>query len=89
MFMYTILYQVDNFDSLELVNYGIIQIRECALNWFMMKLVHKRMLDICRLSWSRATYLVHVDSYVQMIPTLFEICMTHTRMTEAHNNNIH
>jgi hypothetical protein len=40
---------VDNFDTTKLVNFGIIQIWERALNWFIMEPVRERLLDICHL----------------------------------------
>ena len=38
----------------------IIQIWECALNWFTMKLVHEPKLDIRHLCGLGATYPKHV-----------------------------
>ena len=62
---------VDYFDSIELVLFGIIQIWECALNWFTMELVHDHLLDICHLCGLggniSSTYFF-VDPYVQIIP---------------------
>ena len=51
---------VDNFDSAKLVIFGLIQIWECALNWFTMELVHKPKLDICHLCGLGALYPKHV-----------------------------
>ena len=39
---------------------GLIQMCECALNWFTMELVYKPKLDICHLCCLGATYLKHV-----------------------------
>ena len=49
MFMYAMSCNVDNFDSLELIIFGLLQIWECTLNWFIVEPVHKHLLDICHL----------------------------------------
>ena len=49
--------RVDNFDSTEfLAIIGLIQIRRCALNCFIVELVHGRKLDICHLHGLGAIY---------------------------------
>jgi hypothetical protein len=61
----------DSFDSTYLAKFGLIQIWECALNWFTMELIHKLKLDIYHLHSLGATYpknVFIVDPYVQMIP---------------------
>ena len=62
---------VNNFDSTKLVNFGIIQIWECALNWFTVEPVRERLLDICHLYGLGGnislTCLFFVDPYVQII----------------------
>ena len=40
---------MDDFDSTKLTIFGLIQIWECALNWFTMKSAHKPKFDICHL----------------------------------------
>ena len=61
--------RVDNFDSTKLVIFGLIQIRECALNWFLVESVHKLKLDICHLCGLGATYPKHVfEPHAQMTP---------------------
>ena len=66
---------LNNFDSQELAIFGLIQIWECALNWFIMEPVHEPKLDICHVHDLGATYPKHVFSsipYVQMILNWFE-----------------
>ena len=40
MFKSAMFYHMDDFDSIELDIFGLIQIWECALNWFTMEPVH-------------------------------------------------
>jgi hypothetical protein len=51
---------VDNLDSTYLIIFGIIQICECALNWFVVERVHEPKLDISHLRSLGATYPKHV-----------------------------
>ena len=60
MFKYIMSYHVDKFDSTKLVILGLVQIWECALNWFIVELVYKRLVDIFHLCSLEATYLKHV-----------------------------
>jgi len=46
MFKYAMFYHVDNLDSTYLIIFGIIQICECALNWFVVERVHLRECTI-------------------------------------------
>ena len=60
---------VDSFDLTKSIIYGLIQTRECALNWFIMESVHEHLLDICHLrNLGACNYLggKHIP-YVQMI----------------------
>ena len=40
---------MDNFDSIKLSIFGLIQIWECALNWFIVEPIDEAKLDICHL----------------------------------------
>ena len=69
--MFAMLCHVDIFYSKKLAIFGLIEIWECALNWFTMELVHELKLDIFHLCGLGATYPKHVfsvDPYVLMIP---------------------
>jgi hypothetical protein len=59
--------------------FGLIQLCDCALNWFTVKLVHKGLLDICHLC-GLGQHIINMflsGSYVQMILNWFEKkCMT-------------
>lgn len=73
---------VDYLDSTHLAICLLIHIWECALNWFTVGLVHKRLLDMCHLRGLRACncrggniYILHmhyVDLYVPMIPNWYK-----------------
>ena len=66
MFKFAMFCHVDNFDSTKLVIFGLIQIWECALNWFTMEPVHEPKLDICHLCGLGATYPKHVFLLIPM-----------------------
>lgn len=66
---------LDDLDLVELVMFGLVKLREGALNRFEVELVHKRLLDIWHLRGLVATYPKHVfnvDSSIQMIPNWSE-----------------
>ena len=48
---------MDDFDSTKLFIFLLIQIWECALNLFIVELLHECLLDICHLYSLGATYL--------------------------------
>ena len=60
MFKFVMFFRVDNFGSTKFVIFGLIQIWDCALNWFAMKLVHKPKLDICHLCGLGVAFPKHV-----------------------------
>ena len=60
MFKFAMYCQMDKYDSTKLAIFGLIQIWECALDWFTVELVHERLLDICHLRSLGATYPKHV-----------------------------
>ena len=60
MFRFVMPCHVDKFDLLKVVIFGLIQIWECALNWFTVKSVHEPKVDICHLCGLGATYLKHI-----------------------------
>ena len=57
---------VDTFNSSKLVNFGLIQIWECALNSFTMESVNKSTVDIRHLRGLRSTYPKHVFGLIPM-----------------------
>ena len=59
MLKFAIFCHVDNFDSTQLDIFELIQIWECALNWFTMKPNYEPKLDICHLHGLGATCLEH------------------------------
>ena len=65
---------MDHLEPTESVSFLLIQIWECALNSFIVELIHKRILGICHLFSLGATNPKHVlvDPYVQMFPNRFE-----------------
>ena len=71
------------FDSTELAIFGLIQIWEYALNWFIVESVHEPKLDICYLCGLGATYPKHVFGWSlcandsKLIRNLHEAQMQH------------
>ena len=53
VFKFTMLCDVDNYDSTKLVVFGLLQIWECALNWFTVEPLHECFFDICPHPWFR------------------------------------
>ena len=56
MFKSAMVYHMGNFDSTKLVSFGLIQIWECVLSWFIMKPIHDLKLDTRHLHGLEATY---------------------------------
>ena len=70
---------MDNFNSVELAIFGLIQIWECALSWFTVEPVHKCQPDICHLHGLGATYPKHVFLLIlkcKLFPIDLKTCMT-------------
>ena len=59
MFMFVVSCHVDHFDLTKLAIFRLLQIWQCALNWFIMELVHKPKFDTCHLHGLGATYPKH------------------------------
>ena len=60
MFKYAMSLHEDIVESIKLGIFGLIQIRECALNWFRVEQLHKYLFDICHLYNLGASYPKHV-----------------------------
>ena len=56
MFRSAVSSHMNHFDWTKLAIFGLIQIWECALNWIIVELVHKHLLDNCHLHDLGATY---------------------------------
>ena len=69
-FKFDMPYHVDDDDLTKLFKFELIQICECALNWFILERLYECMLDNYHLRNLGATYHEHVfvDPCVQIIP---------------------